>query len=187
MNYKRRKKAQMQMSMGTLVTIVLLTMVLILGGYFVSKIFTGATENIEGIDTAIKNEINKLFSQDSSKTIVIYPATREVVIKKGEDSRGFGLSIRNVEDEAGTFSYEIKADQVSCNMQLSEADDLISLGDKGTNIQIPAGNVMEYPVFVKFNIPETAPPCEITYWITMKKGTEVYGSSVSVYLTVKGK
>ena len=60
-NYKRRKnhKAQIQMTMGTLVTIVLLTMVLILGGYFVSRIFRGATENIDSIDAAVKTEISK--------------------------------------------------------------------------------------------------------------------------------
>src|SRR3989339_198223 len=50
---KNSRKAQMEMTMGTLVTIVLLTMALILGGYFVRQIFSGATTSIEGIDQAM--------------------------------------------------------------------------------------------------------------------------------------
>ncbi|MCK5043601.1 hypothetical protein KAR52_01200 [Candidatus Pacearchaeota archaeon] len=181
------KKAQMQMTMGTLVTIVLLTMVLILGGYFVSRIFTGATENIDGIDAAVKSEINKLFGEDSSKKIVIYPSTREIIIKKGEDSLGFGLSVRNVGDESAEFSYEIKAEEVSCNLQLLEAEDYIALGRTRSNIQIPAGSIMENPIFVRFELPETAPPCRIRYSINMKKGSDTYGSTVDVDLVIKAK
>ena len=177
----------MQMSMGTLVTIVLLTMVLVLGGYFVSRIFSGAKENIEGIDAAVKNEINKLFSEDTSRKIVVYPATREIVIKKGEDSLGFGFSIRNIEEEANIFSYEVNAEEVSCSMDLSEAEDLIALGQKRSNIQIPAGSIMENPIFVRFNIPDTAPPCRIRYSITMNKGNELYGSTIDIDLVIKSK
>ena len=49
----------MQMSVGTIVTIVLLMTVLILGLVLVRTIFGGAVENIDNIDQAVKNEINK--------------------------------------------------------------------------------------------------------------------------------
>jgi len=182
----KSRKAAMEMSVGTIVTIVLLMTGLILGLVLVRTIFTSSIENIEGIDQAVKSEIEKLFSEDSSRKIVIYPSTREVVIKKGEDTRGFGLSIRNIDEEA-TFSYEITAQEVSCSMQLTEAEKLISLNRERNNIVIPAGSIMENPIFVKFNIPDNTAPCQIVYSINILKGTEAYGASTDVYVTVKSE
>ncbi|MBR9701698.1 hypothetical protein GOV13_02130 [Candidatus Pacearchaeota archaeon] len=181
------KKAAMEMSVGTIVTIVLLMTVLILGLVLVRSIFSGAIKNIEGIDSAVESEIQKLFAESNTKKIVIIPSTREVEIKKGEDTRGFGFSIRNIGESADRFSYSISAEEASCDIRLSEAEDLIALGKDKNNIQIPAGDIMEYPTFIKFGIPETFPPCKITYAISMEKGTKIYGSSVEVYLTVTSK
>ena len=180
------KKAAMEMSVGTIVTIVLLMTVLILGLVLVRTIFSGAIENIEGIDQAVKSEIEKLFSENENKKIIVYPPTREITIKKGEDSRGFGLSIRNIGEE-DKFSYDITAQEVSCNMRLPEAENLISLNRQRNNIIIPAGSFMENPIFVKFNIPETTPPCQISYTVNIKKGTQAYGASTDVYLTIKSE
>ena len=80
-----KKQGQMQMSVGTIVTIVLLMTVLILGLVLVRTIFSGAIENIDSIDQSIKSEINKLFAEDDFRKIIIYPPTRVVTIKKGNE------------------------------------------------------------------------------------------------------
>lgn len=186
----KSKKAAMEMSVGTIVTIVLLMTVLILGLVMVRTIFTGAVENINGIDQAVKNEINKLFAEDSSRKIVVYPGTRKVVIQKGKDNLGFGFSIRNVQEDADTFSYEISAVEVSCenSMRLSEADDLITLGKTRSNIQLPPGSIMDQPIFIRFGIPETAPPCQVRYAIQLYyKGKTPYAPPVDVDLEIKSK
>jgi len=179
------KSGAMELTMGTMVTIVLLVMVLILGGYFVNKIFSQATTSIDSIDQSVKNEINKMFTEDNTRKIVIYPETRKISIKKGTDGSGFGMSIRNVENEPNKFGYEIKAVEIEegCPITFSQADALL-YGASRSEIQIGAGDVMEYPALIEFNIPETAPPCKITYSISMKKGNEPYGSSVDVILTI---
>jgi len=184
----KNKTGAMELTMGTMVTIVLLVMVLILGGYFVNKIFFSAGTSIENIDQAVKNEINKMFAEDNTRKIVIYPETRKISIKKGTDGSGFGLSIRNVEGESAGFGYEIKTVEIDerCSMTFSQADSLL-FGASRSGIQIGAGDKMENPVLIEFNIPETAPPCKIRYSITMKKGTEPYGSSVDIILTILGK
>jgi hypothetical protein len=182
----KNKKAAMEMSVGTIVTIVLLMTVLVLGLVLVRTIFTGAVKNIEGIDRAVEKEIQKLFSEDKSKTIVIIPSTRDVILQKGESSRGFGLSIRNLGEE-DKFSYEVRAVETSCGMKLADAEDLISLGADRSNILIPAGNVMENPIFVKFNILETTPPCEITYTVTMENKQGAYGSPTDIQVTIESK
>ena len=125
------KKAAMEMSVGTIVTIVLLMTVLVMGLILVRTIFRTATENIDGIDQAVKGEINKLFTEDSSRKIIVYPPTRLIKIKKGSDNLGFGFSIRNVDEDIARFTYSISAMEASCNMKLSEAEDLIALGKKG--------------------------------------------------------
>jgi len=183
----QQKKGEMEMTMGTMVTIVLLTIVLILGSYFVSKIFTSATENIDSIDTAVKNEINKLFSEDNSKKIVVYPPTRKIKIQKGRDNLGFGFSIRNVKEEEAKFSYEINAVEASCNMRLSDAEDMIALGRERTGIQLSPGSMMSEPIFVRFKIPETAPPCQIRYEIKIYEGSKsgpIYGTPVDIDLEI---
>jgi len=58
-NFFKNNKAAMEMSVGTIVTIVLLTAVLILGLVLIRTIFQSSTESIESIDTAIKAEIDK--------------------------------------------------------------------------------------------------------------------------------
>ncbi|MFH1787331.1 MAG: hypothetical protein ABH811_00885 [archaeon] len=182
----KSKKAAMELTMGTIVTIVLLVAVLVVVLFFINKIRESGVNAIDGIDQAVRSEVEKLFAEDSTKKIVIYPSTREIKIKKGEDSRGFGLSIRNIEDE-GRFSYEITAHETDCGMRLPEAEDLIALNKQRNNILIPGGSIMEDPIFVKFNIPESTPPCMITYVIDMKKDGSTYGASTDVYLKVESK
>jgi hypothetical protein len=179
----KKKKAAMEMSVGTIVTIVLLMTVLILGLVLVRSIFSGAVENIDGIDQAVKNEINKLFSEDASRKIVVYPSSRFITIQKGTNNLGFGFSIRNVDDESAKFTYTVSASEASCSIRLNEADDFISLGSKG-QITLAAGTFMDDPVFVRYNIPDDAPPCEIRYTVEVLKGTTVYGSSIDVDLKV---
>ena len=105
------KKAQLEMSVGTIVTIVLLTLALILGVILTNTIFQGAKENINSIDQSVKTEINKLFAEDTSRMIVVYPPTMQVSIAKGTPG-GFGFSIRNVDRDDGTFSYDVAASEI---------------------------------------------------------------------------
>lgn len=173
------------MSVGTIVTIVLLITVLILGLVLVRTIFSGSIENINSIDQAVKNEINKLFSEDSSRTIVVYPPTRSISIKEGEQG-GFGFSIRNLESQDKTFRYDVLYDSSSCNINSASAQNLIVLGKTGNNINIASGRVLENPILVRFDISNDVPLCNIRYNIQVKDQTSgtIYGSTVSVDLEI---
>ena len=184
----KNKKAAMEMSVGTIVTIVLLMTVLILGLVLVRTIFAGAKGAIDGITKEVENEITKLFAEDNSRKIVVYPTSRSIVIKKGTDNLGFGFSIRNIKQEEEVFSYEITATEISCNMKSDEAENMISLGRKGSNIALPPGDFMVDPIFVRFNIPDSAPPCEIRYNLQVKeKSGNTYAPTQGIDLTIKSK
>lgn len=185
----RTKKAAMEMSVGTIVTIVLLMTVLILGLVLVRGIFSSSIENIDSIDQNVKNEINKLFTEDSSRQIVIYPPTREIAIKKGETG-GFGFSIRNTMQDNRAFSYTVTESENSCGMSESEAEDLIILGKSGDGINIGSGNVLDNPILVKFDISENTPLCNIRYnldveYLDENNQKKQYGNTVSIDLEIK--
>ena len=178
------KRGAMEMSMGTLVTIVLLMTALILGLVMVRTIFFSATDNINQIDQAVKNEITKLFSEDNNKKVVIYPSGRQITIKKGNDiDLGFAFSIRNIDVTSGSFHYDVKVKSIEnkCQSQINEAEaeDWIAAGGSG-DIEIPAGSAMENPEFVRFRISDNAPPCLIRYGIEIKKDGQIYGSTISI-------
>lgn len=180
----KNKHAAMEMSVGTIVTIVLLMSVLVLGIFLVQRIFTTSTSAIDQIDSQVENEINKLFASEGKK-LVIYPSSREITIKKG-DNAGFGFSIRNIEQEEATFSYKVSAGEVACSgITKNEADGFISLGKSRDNIMIPSGDSLENPILVKFRIPETASLCNIRYNIDIQKGGNAYLPTTTVDLEIK--
>lgn len=185
------KRAAMEMSVGTIVTIVLLMTVLILGLVMIRTIFRGSIENIEGIDQAVKSEISKLFSEDTSREVVVYPTSRYVIIQKGQDNLGFGFSIRNVGEEEDVFTYDISAVDASCNIDLESADDLITLGKtRGPpGIRLPPGSFMDNPIFVRFSVPESAPPCKIRYSLEISHTADGGGiyTTIDVDLEIKSE
>ncbi|MEK6842666.1 MAG: hypothetical protein AABX84_02525 [Nanoarchaeota archaeon] len=186
-----QKKAAIEMSVGTIVTIVLLMTTLILGLVLVRNIFTGSIQNINSIDQAIKNEINKLFAEDDARKIIIYPPTKFITIQKGNnDYLGFAFSIRNTEIEDGEFTYEVTVNDPNidekCNINADEAESWIEAGKSGT-VNIPAGDSMTDPEFVRFIIPDSAPPCLIRYGINVEKDNEQYGNTVNVDLKVEAR
>ena len=185
------KRAAMEMSVGTIVTIVLLMTVLILGLVMIRTIFRGSIENIGAIDQAVKNEISKLFSEDTSREVVVYPTSRYIVIQKGEDNLGFGFSIRNIGEDEDTFTYDISAIDASCTINLDDADKFITLGKSRTSpgIRLPPGTFMDNPIFVRFSIPESAPPCKIRYSLEISHIAGIGGvyTTIDIDLEVKSE
>ncbi len=177
------KKAAMEMSVGTIVTIVLLMGVLVLGVFLVQKIFGGATGAIDQINTQVENEIQKLFS-DEGKSLAIYPTSRDITIKKRDDPKGFAFSVLNKDVEATEFTYEITADDVSkCGSLTKEEAEKFLIGGSGS-FQLGPGSALDFPRLVKLDIPETAPLCTIIYYINVdKKGTPYAGGEI--FVTIK--
>lgn len=172
------------MSVGTIVTIILLMGVLILGIFLVQKIFSSSTNAIDTVDTEVQSQIEKLFADDAKK-IAVYPPSREVKIKKGDDTKGFAFSIRNNDVEEAEFSYTFEASDVSkCGSTLTKdrADNFV-LGGSG-NFPLGPGSSLDPPRLIKFSVPETAPPCTMIYDLEIKKdGTSYTGAQV--FITIK--
>ncbi|MDP2672681.1 MAG: hypothetical protein Q8O84_02620 [Nanoarchaeota archaeon] len=181
----KNKIGAMEMSVGTIVTIVLLMSVLVLGIFLVQKIFKTGTSAIDQVDTKIQSEIDLLFSQED-KSVVVYPKERTISISKG-DSGGFGFSIMNKEQTTGSFSYLVSVGEIGSGCQLSEeqAESLIVLGKTGKEISLPSGSKLADAILVKFSIPETAPLCQIRYSLDVENNGVQYSPTIGIDLTIK--
>ena len=160
------------MSVGTIVTIVLLMSVLVLGLVMIRTIFKNSTNNITAIDDKVRDQIKTLFSEDDTTPLVVYPS-RELTMKKGK-REGFGLAIRG-DDTAGDYSYEIKFLDSTCNIPKTNAEGLIALGrESGEDIPIAGGDKMDEPELILFDIPDSMEPCTLRYRIYVYKDNGDY-------------
>jgi hypothetical protein len=172
---RKNKKAAIELSMGTIVILVLAMTMLILGLVLIRTIFTGAKYNVETINTKVEGEINKLFSED--KKMVIYLADNQASMNPGE-TYGVAFGVKNNirgTDEAPKFKYTVSFDQSSCKtLKEKEAMAWIKLGSSSDGITVPYNEMKAW--IIRFEIPESAPGCMVRYNIEVKNNADVYTS-----------
>jgi len=170
---KRSKKGAMELSVGTIVVFVLSMSVLVLGFFLVQRIFSVATSAVDLTDQQLRNEISKLFVDETRTTI--YPGTREVEIRQDE-SGGVGVGIRNLENNEDVFSYEVRASPGNnCPVNFAEDDamSLITVGDTDSGIRISPGDFIVRTV--SFEPPVGTALCTIRYTVDItSSGNQVF-------------
>ena len=171
----KNTKAAFEMSVGTIVTIVLSVTLLVLGIFFVQQIFSSAKGVVDLTDQQLRNEINKLFSEESRMSI--YPGTRYFEIKQ-EGTDGVGIGIKNLQQGSSgqaTFSYVVSASDVTnCGVTNSVAESWILVGKQESNIAIPIGDSIVRKVM--FQIPVGSPLCTARFKIEVTQGGTNYAS-----------
>ena len=173
------------MSVGTIVTIVLLMSVLVLGIFLVQKIFGAGTSAIDQVSTQIDSEIGKLFAEEG-KSLVIYPSAGEVVIKKGDDPKGFAFNVQN-EDGASTqsYTYEVFAQSIptTCGSLTEDQANGFIIGDKGS-FDLGGGNSLSNAILVRLQIPKAAPSCSFFYQVKIT-GNKDQVENAQIFVTFK--
>ena len=127
-----QNKGAIELSMTTVVIIVLAMTMLILGLVLVRTIFQGATYNVQSINDKVRAEINKLFTEEE-QAIVVYLPELKATMKMG-DTFAVAFAFRDPDRTGGTFSYSIQADNPStaCGITKTEAERFISAGKTGS-------------------------------------------------------
>lgn len=87
----KNKKAAIELSIGTIVIIVLAMSMLILGLVLVRNIFSGATGSVDDLNDKVQDEIIKLFSDDSDDVVISLGSDNTAKIK--QDTPAFSLAI----------------------------------------------------------------------------------------------
>ena len=173
-----KKRGAIELSMSTIVILVLAMSMLILGIFLINKILGGASGTVDLIDKNVKAQINQLFNTDDRRVVVYLPGNTAEV-KKGK-SYNVEFGIKNVvrgESQAGQFTYQTRSSEVggSCRgLSLEQAERFIETGRASTQpIPItPGDRPTERTIMIE--IPETAPLCTVTYDIIVKKDGQDY-------------
>ncbi len=174
-----RKKAALELSVGTIVVLVIAMSMLILGLVLVRNIFTGSIYNVKVLNDKVRNEINKLFQEEEGRKSVVYLAENKAEIKQGTDW-GIAFSFKNLEtgtQTEDTFSYEITMGQISedCRgLSKQEAERWIKSRRTASNLRVPPGD--SYLTIARFEIPDNAPLCIVPFDIKIMKGSSIYAS-----------
>jgi hypothetical protein len=164
------KGGAIEMSMTTIVVVVLSMSLLIMGLVLVRSIFSGAQDISELTEEQVKGKIRGLFGDD--RRLALFPDNRQVRVDRG-DQNAFIVGIRNrIEGSGGNnevFSYSVTgSDSGNCGLSASELESFIQLGKSGSDIRVAGDQLFGEKVVVK--IPDTAPLCTFRYRITVLKG-----------------
>ncbi|MAG38385.1 hypothetical protein CMI45_03300 [Candidatus Pacearchaeota archaeon] len=94
---KTNKKAAIEMSIGTIVVIVIAMSMLILGLVLVKNIFQTSTESVDILSDKVKNEIGSLFTDEKADVVIRLGSDRTVKVKPGSDTIGVGVGARTLD------------------------------------------------------------------------------------------
>ena len=105
---RKNKRAAMEMSIGTIVTVVL-SMALLIGGIMlIRNITTSSGDIVDMTDEQVKNQINQLFGDDAK--VVVYPSSGAIEVKIGDEG-AFAVGIKNlisgITGQNSVFSYDV--------------------------------------------------------------------------------
>ena len=175
MQNKINKRAAIELSIGTMVVIVLAMAMLILGLVLVKNIFSGATSSVDTINDNVKAQINQLFNDNNQKVAVLLPGN-SVEIKKGT-SFGVAFGVKDVTEGTSTtnnFAYHVDAtsiDNKCSGLTTGAAQDYVYLARTGSFTLTPGAT---YNQIFKIKPSTEAPLCEVAYNLVVTKNGAAY-------------
>jgi len=104
------KKGAFEMSMSTIVVIVIAVVLLVLGLVFVRQIFGTATQSVSVVDEQVRNKLKTMFGEDESYVTIYNKVTK---IKPSDEAFRVPLGARTRTGEAITSSFKYKIEYVS--------------------------------------------------------------------------
>jgi len=114
------------------------------------------------------------------KKLVLYPDSKIITLKQGEAGDGFALSLKNVDQGAGSakFGYTVVYD-TSQKSNCGSGNPIttfakIDVGQNANGIPLANGNSLSDPIFVRLTISETAPICTFRLRIDVTKDSQAY-------------
>ncbi|MFH1290347.1 MAG: hypothetical protein ABIH92_02970 [Nanoarchaeota archaeon] len=115
---KPNKKGAIELSIGTVVIIVLAMTMLILGLVLVRNIFGGATDSVTSLNDKVKAEITNLFTEESSKIGIKLGAAKIAKVKAGTTNFGIAVGARTEDNGDVTttnpLKYRLKLTNADC-------------------------------------------------------------------------
>ncbi len=112
----KSKKGAIELSIGTVVIIVLAMTMLVLGIVLVTNIFKGATEAVDILDKNVQEEIKDLFNNEKSDVVVKLGPDRSTRIKPGTSTKvGIGARLPSGESiqDSNRLKFTLSLDELT--------------------------------------------------------------------------
>lgn len=153
------KKAAIELSMTTVVVIVLAMSMLILGLVLIRSIFTGATQNVVSINERVKAQIDKLFTEENQET-ALFLSNGIAQVSQGQ-SWGISFALKNPGGPGvGTkmVSYTVTADTpnaANCG-GITNPMSLVVAGSSSGSQPISLDSGKSYYGLIRIQVPKDA-------------------------------
>ncbi len=150
-DFIKSRKAAMEMSMGTIVTIVLLMTVLIMGMIFTRNIMCSGIQMTDDITAGMSNEIKGLFQVGESGVECVGEGDQEVVIAIDGGTKKLGCIA--VSDTSKTYDFKVVSTKVlEGDIREDDIERWISVSGR-EGVRVAAGNDDPINIF-SIKIPE---------------------------------
>lgn len=176
------KKGAIELSIGTIVVVVLAMSMLILGLVLIKGIFGASNNAVSQIDNQLKSQMAKMFGEE--RKLVLYPDTGTVNVRQGK-VEGFAIGINNLGGVAkdAKFSYDVSiptGNTVAQDCEGATESEILSLISAGSgsesDIGIASGDAA-YRV-VLFDSKEGDPICTVKFKVDVKVNGQPYQSGI---------
>jgi hypothetical protein len=190
---KKGKKAAFELSMSTVVIVVLSMTMLGLGLFLVNSIFRGATNSVTDINEKVKGEISSLFVDESNKIIVNLGADRTARVKA--DTKNFGVSFGAKTLDGSSvgsrtrMKYELSLDQDSegnCADEIgTRAVEDFFQQNIGTKISFDEFEGDTAFTIIQLDIPEGTPLCSQKVFVDITDNSEGIGGTTFIVQVIR--
>lgn len=185
----KNKEGALELSIGTIVIIVIGMSMLILGLVLVRTIFVGSTESIQTLNDKVQNEISALFADEGADVVVKLGEGQTAKIKAGGGTFNIGIGARtpdgsNVGDR-NRLQYKLTLDSPSGNNCAS----VLGLRTAENILRTPVNSFNSFDSFdgsnafalVEVNVPKGTNVCSQKVFIdvrdTQSGSGEVFGGN----------
>ena len=193
----QNKKAAMEMSVGTIVTIVLLMSVLVLGLVLIRNIFTGATDSVNDLGDKVRGEINNLFADEGDNVVVKLCSDKKAKIKAGTSDFGVAIGASTYDGSASSrtrlkYKVSLGTEKDDCVEKIGRANTEKLINQEiGTWLNFDDYDGPNSYAIISFNIPKGTTLCTQKILIDVKDenqpaGSDLGGTSFKIEIIKKG-
>jgi len=171
--------AAFELSITTMIVIVLAVVMLIMGLVLIRNIFGSATTSVDQLDDKVRSEINRIFTDESQKVATSLGTSKTAKIKKGTDNFGFFLIgntiYGNPINDRTEMQYKLVLDESqkdSCVLKMGKPNvERMFLNNLDIWNDFTDVNIDKAEVRIALNIPEEAPLCSQVVLIDVRDRT----------------
>jgi len=155
--------------MGTIVTIVLVVVTLVLALVLIRGIFSSSTNAVDQVSNAVQDQINQLFTS-GNENLVVYPNTNVITLSKGDKTpRGFAFSVKNTDPNPASFSWTVQTVNVyNCGTVTAAQAQQYLISDHGT-FSLGGGDISSAQGSRILLDTSSASPCTITFLLSVNE------------------